>query len=42
MFYNLAPLILAVLGVLAGLTGYYFAMIYQISDAWLLWWMISK
>jgi hypothetical protein len=41
MFYNFAPLILAGLGVFAGLTGYTFAIICQISDAWLLWVGIS-
>lgn len=37
VFYSFAPFILALLGVLVGLTAYYFDMAYRITYEWVLW-----
>ncbi|TWH45874.1 GGDEF domain-containing protein [Sporomusa sp. KB1] len=41
MFYNYAPIILAVLGAIVGISGYYLITVYQIRYAWLYWMIIS-
>jgi diguanylate cyclase (GGDEF)-like protein len=41
VFYNYAPIILAVLGAIVGISGYYLITVYQIRYAWLYWMIIS-